>query len=90
MPPPKHADLPVAPNKAAVPPTTPSLPSYEQQQVQLQQQQLQIMQQQAMNTKKTRQSIDAVFWFVVICVVGPILLIIAAMLFDSISQALGF
>jgi lipopolysaccharide/colanic/teichoic acid biosynthesis glycosyltransferase len=90
MPPPKQTDLPVAPNRAPAPPITPSQPSYEQQQILIQQQQLQILQQQAMNTKKTRQSIDAVFWFVVICVVGPILLIIAAMIFESIRQAFGF
>jgi lipopolysaccharide/colanic/teichoic acid biosynthesis glycosyltransferase len=79
-----------APTRAQSQPPAPQGLTPEQQMILLQQQQLQILQQQAMNTKKTRQSVDAVFWFVVICVVGPILLIIAAMLFDSVGQAFGF
>lgn len=43
MPLPKQADLPVAPNRAAAPPITPSQPSYEQQQIRLQQQQIELL-----------------------------------------------
>ena len=72
MPPPKHADLPVAPNKAAVPPTTPSLPSYEQQQVQLQQQQLFLMRQQAQRTGIAGQTTNALLFCVLLFVAIPV------------------
>jgi hypothetical protein len=43
MPLPKQSELPVAPNRAAAPPITPSQPSYEQQQIRLQQQQIELL-----------------------------------------------